>query len=253
MVSPVVAHAAQGQQCHASGGSPSCLLSESVLMPLTLGVSVTTQPAVNATVSWTSSCSRDGVPVIRSGTGAGMAPFQAKVAVPVTNGADCTITATVRASGQASLTAVVVYTVGQPFTDIIPQGTNYSGQPIYDDVCLADPGNNPALGAKVEIMACQTLFSQAWTYRGGELIHGRYCLTDPRSGGIRTKLILWTCTGAADQLWTYQGTHATDGEWSLRAHSGSMCLDDPKTSVSNGTQLIVYTCNNGQSQKWFIG
>jgi hypothetical protein len=134
----------------------------------------------------------------------------------------------------------------------IPQGANYSGQPIYALRCLTDPGNNPALRAKVVIGGCQTLYSQAWTYRRGELIHGRLCLTDKGNAGLRGKLILYTCSGSADQVWTYH-PEGPEGEFALKSHGGKLCLDDPKTSVRFGTQLIVYTCNGGVSQRWYQG
>jgi Ricin-type beta-trefoil lectin domain len=248
------AEAALGVSCHANGANASCLLSEAVSMPLSIGVSMTSGQPENASVTWTVSCARNGVPVSKSGSGSGMTPFTARLSPPATNAADCTISATVTGRGPTDLTGQVVYTLGHPFMNDIPQGANYSGQPIYDLRCLADPGNNPALGTKAVIMGCETLYSQAWTYRNGELIHGKYCLTDPKNGGIRTKLVLYTCTGAADQLWTYHQVlaHAPEGEWILKAHGGSMCLDDPKTSVTPGTQLIVFTCNGGQPQKWYM-
>ena len=38
----------------------------------------------------------------------------------------------------------------------------------------------------------------------------------------------------------------------LRAHGNTLCLDDPGYSTKNGTQLIVYTCNNGSNQHWSL-
>jgi hypothetical protein len=40
------------------------------------------------------------------------------------------------------------------------------------------------------------------------------------------------------------------GEYVLQAHGGQLCLDDPAYSTKNGTQLGVYTCNNGANQHW---
>jgi hypothetical protein len=146
------------------------------------------------------------------------------------------------------------YTLGHQITLDIPQGTNYSGQPIYAVRCLTDPGNNPALRAPVVIRDCEDLFSQTWSFHNGELVHGRYCLTDKGNGGIRSKMILYTCTGAADQIWTYRlgSAHAPDGEFVLKSHGGGLCLDDPKTSTANNTQQIVYTCTGGNDQRWIM-
>jgi len=31
-----------------------------------------------------------------------------------------------------------------------------------------------------------------------------------------------------------------------------MCLDDPASNTTNGTQLILYACNGGNNQKWTV-
>ena len=38
----------------------------------------------------------------------------------------------------------------------------------------------------------------------------------------------------------------------LQARGGTLCLDDPAYSTKNGTQLTVYTCNNGANQHWSL-
>jgi hypothetical protein len=243
-----------GVTCHiASGAKTACYLSESVAMPLSVAVSVTTQPAQSATVSWSASCSRNGNAAADAGSVTAMAPFQAKVPLPRTNGANCSVSANVTVSAQASLSAGFAYTQGRAVMLDMPEGANYSGQPQYALRCLADPGNNPALKAKVVVTGCEALFSQAWTFRNGELMHGRLCLTDPRNGGSRSKLIMYTCTGAADQIWTLGQASGAEAELVLKAHGGRLCLDDPKKSTRYGTQVIVYTCNNGVSQRWNLG
>jgi hypothetical protein len=254
----VAAHAGSatvpGAHCQvASATRPTCFLGESVPMPLSASVSVTAQPANNATVSWTISCARDGNSTSKSGTAAARTPFQAKLALPRTNGALCSVSANVTVSGQASMSAGFSYTLGQPVMIDIPQGANYSGQPIYALRCLSDPGNNPALRTPAAIEGCDVLYSQAWTSSRGELVHGRYCLTDKGNGGARSKVILYTCTHAADQTWTYRTPrpNAPEGEYVLKAHGGRLCLEDPKASVKNGTQLIVDTCNNNTGQRWY--
>lgn len=249
------AAAATGDQCQVQATSrPTCFLAESVRLPLSVSISVSSQPAHNATATWTISCARNGNATSVSGTASAMTPFNAKIALPRTNGADCSITANVTVNGQASMKAAFMYTLGHQITIDIPQGTNYSGQPIYAIRCLTDPGNNPARGTPAVIRGCEDLYSQTWTYRNGELIHGRYCLTDKGNGGMRTKLILYTCTGAADQRWTYRpsGPSAPDGAFVLKARGGRLCLDDPKTSTANNTQQIVYTCTGGNDQRWIM-
>ena len=31
-----------------------------------------------------------------------------------------------------------------------------------------------------------------------------------------------------------------------------MCLDDPGSNTTEGTQLILYSCNGGSNQKWTL-
>lgn len=250
------AAATSGVFCHTPATArPSCYLAESVRMPLSASVQVTAEPAQNATVSWTTSCQRNGNPTSTTGTVTAMTPFQARMPIPRGNAADCSLTASVTADGSASLTAGFSYTLGRTVMIDIPQGANYSGQPIYALRCLTDPGNNPKLRAPVVIRGCEVLYSQAWTLSKGELIHGRFCLTDKGNGGAGSKIILYTCTGAADQIWTYRPAKpsAPDGAFVLKAHGGRLCLNDPRTSIANGTQLTVNTCNGGNSQRWYTG
>jgi hypothetical protein len=35
-----------------------------------------------------------------------------------------------------------------------------------------------------------------------------------------------------------------------KANSYKLCIDDPAFSTKGGTQLMVYTCNNGANQHW---
>ena len=43
---------------------------------------------------------------------------------------------------------------------------------------------------------------------------------------------------------------ASNGEI-VNPHSG-MCLDDPASNTTNGTQLVLWTCNGGTNQKWTL-
>lgn len=247
---------ASGAQCRVPAtATPICYLSEPVRMPLSASVSVAADSAVNATVSWTVSCQRNGNSASTTGSASATTPFQAKMSLPRGNAADCSFTATVTAHGSASITAGFTYSLGQRVMIDIPQGTSASGQPIYALRCLTDPGNSPKLRAPAVIRGCEVLYSQAWTLSKGELVHGRFCLTDKGNGGPGSKVILYTCTHAADQVWNYRpmGPNAPEGQFVLKAHGGRLCLNDPKTSIANGTALIVSTCNGGNSQRWYTG
>ena len=61
-----------------------------------------------------------------------------------------------------------------------------------------------------------------------------------------TKVILWSCNGAANEKWS----ELANGELKLQSHGGTLCLDDPRSSTTNGTQLIVYSCTDSANQKW---
>lgn len=240
-----------GDYCQvATGSSSPCYLAEPVQRPLSIAVSVTSQPAETATVSWTVSCLRNGNATSATGTHTGRTPFTAKLSPPRGNAADCTLTSNVTGSGQGSLRAGYVYTLAHPVMIDIPQGANYSGQPIYALRCLTDPGNNAANRSPVQIRACEVLYSQAWSFSRGEIVHGRYCMTDKGDGGSGSKVILYTCSHSADQTWTYRA-RGPEGQYVLKAHGGTLCLTDPRTSTANGTQLIVSRCTGGNSQKWY--
>ena len=43
---------------------------------------------------------------------------------------------------------------------------------------------------------------------------------------------------------------ASNGEI-VNPHSG-MCLDDPSSNTTNGTQLVLWTCNSGTNQHWTL-
>lgn len=242
-----------GDSCQANASTrPSCDVSESVTMPLSASVSVTSQVAHQASVSWTASCVRNGNATSSSGTASGTTPFRAKISLPRGNAANCSLSANVTATGQAGLTAQLMYSLAKPVMIDIPEGANYSGQPVYALRCLTDPGNNPKIRTPVVIRDCEILYSQAWTLSKGELVHGRYCATVKGDGGNGSKVILYTCSRSADQTWTYRA-RGPEGEYVLKAHGGRLCLTDPRTSTANNTQLIVATCTGANSQRWYTG
>jgi hypothetical protein len=138
-----------------------------------------------------------------------------------------------------------------------PAGTtspSTSGSPVvpvkgYHGMCLDDKGNSSADRAKVIIWGCSsTDQAQSWKYSNGELVHNGMCMNDQGNGGIRSKVILWSCNGASNEKWS----ELVNGELKLQSHGGQLCLDDPRSSTTNGTQLIVYTCTGSANQKWSL-
>ncbi len=117
-----------------------------------------------------------------------------------------------------------------------------------DGTCLTDAGNSAAARTAVVIAGCSSSAAdQHWTYTDRELrIHQDMCANAKGDGVSRGKVLLWRCTGAANEIWT----HKADGEFVLKAGGSAMCLDDPRSSVRSGTQLVVYRCAHTSNQRW---
>ena len=119
----------------------------------------------------------------------------------------------------------------------------------YGGKCVDDNGNSSANRAKIQIWGCNgSDKAENWTYSNGELSHNGKCLNDQGNGGSRSHVILYSCNGGSNEKWS----QLANGELKLKAHNGALCLDDPRSSTSNGTQLIVYTCTDSANQKWSL-
>jgi hypothetical protein len=117
----------------------------------------------------------------------------------------------------------------------------------FDGKCLDDKGNSSANRAQVVIWSCSgSDEAENWQYSRSELKHNGKCLNDQGNGGSRSKVILWSCNGAANEKWSV----LANGEIRLQSHSNTLCMDDPRSSTTNGTQLIVYSCTDSANQKW---
>jgi ricin-type beta-trefoil lectin protein len=119
----------------------------------------------------------------------------------------------------------------------------------FDGTCVDDFGNSSAERTKIGIWTCSPKdTAQSWTYSGDELhIHGM-CINAKGSGKSGSKLILWKCTGAGNEVFV----HNSKQEYVEKAGGWRYCVDDPAYSTKNGTQLFVYTCNNGPNQHWSL-
>jgi Ricin-type beta-trefoil lectin domain len=117
----------------------------------------------------------------------------------------------------------------------------------FDGKCLDDKGNSSANRAAVVIWSCSgSDQAENWKFSKSEFIHNNKCLNDQGNGGSRSKVILWTCNGGSNEKWS----ELANGELKLQAHGGTLCVDDPRSSTKNGTQLIVYTCHDSANQQW---
>ena len=118
----------------------------------------------------------------------------------------------------------------------------------WDAKCLDDMGNSSSQRAKVSIWSCNgSDRAQQWTYQGGELKHNNLCLNAKGSAKSGSKVILWACTGSSNEIWVI---NTINHQVELKDHGFTLCLDDPAYSTKNGTQLMVYKCNNSPNQHW---
>jgi Putative Ig domain/Ricin-type beta-trefoil lectin domain len=111
--------------------------------------------------------------------------------------------------------------------------------------CLDDYKASTLNHNKIDIWTCNGTAAQQWTYAGGMLKVVGKCLDDPRYGGAGTPLILYSCNGGANQMWT----HMADGEYVGYHH---LCLTDPGSSVTNGTQVTLGVCTGAANQVWSL-
>jgi hypothetical protein len=187
----------------------------------------------------------------------GMTPLTTNVVpLPATADGQCTVSATVSlpntVTTKTSFKATLSFTPAvssSPSPGPSPTPITGSVHPVigFDNKCLDDKFNSSANRAVVVIWSCSgTDQAENWRFTSNELIHNNKCLNDQGNGGIRSKVILWTCNGASNEKWS----ELANGELKLQSHGGTLCLDDPRSSTSNGTQLIVYTCQDSSNQKW---
>jgi hypothetical protein len=109
-----------------------------------------------------------------------------------------------------------------------------------DDWRAGDQNRN-----KIDIWTCNGTEAQAWAYSGGMLkIRGK-CLDDKGFGLAGTQQILYTCNGGSNQMWT----HMANGEYVGYHH---LCLTDPGSATTNGTQVTIDVCQGNPNQVWSL-
>ena len=277
-----VAHASFSLPCHGnSGDSFSCTLTNTYVQVQTLSVVVTddnntasTPVSENVTVNWTATgltCtdSSIGTASASAGGSAGATPISVALPLPVTEDGTCHVTVTMGLSqtqpnpttfNPTPFSAVLDYTTSASATATAtptptPTATSTASAPPvhpikgFDGKCVDDNGNSSANRSKIQIWGCSgTDQAENWTFTNGEFVHNGKCMNDKGNGGIRSKVILYTCNGASNEKWS----ELANGELMLKSHNGTLCLDDPRSSTKNGTQLIVYTCTDAANQKWSL-
>ena len=172
--------------------------------------------------------------------------------LPPTADGTCTVnaSATLNSTVKARVEFTGEVTYGPAGTTSTP--TSPSSAPVhpikgFDGKCVDDKRNSSANGTKIVIWTCSgTDQAENWKFSNNEFIHNGKCLNDQGNAGIRGKVILYTCNGASNEKWL----ELANGELELQGHGGNLCLDDPRSSTTNGTQLILYTCTDAANQKW---
>jgi hypothetical protein len=249
-----IARGQQSQQCQsASSSQASCGFATEIQLPLAISITAKASPesGQSATITWTVSCSVNGGDATSSsGTRTGATPLHANLTLPKSEDGDCTLNATNRLNGSGGMTAVLDYTLATQVMVSVPTTDPKQGAPLAYFLCMRDSRQSHAPGAQAVLGSCSSVYVGAWTYNGKTLVHGGLCLTDPRGGWIRTKLVLDRCTGAADQTWSYQGSGQGEGPFVLK--SPHLCLDDPKYTKVINTPLSVYSCNRGPDESWTL-
>ena len=276
-VSMEVAHASSSLPCHGNSGNGfTCGLTGTYIWPVALSVTVTddnntasTPVSEGVQVTWTAtgiSCtdSTYGTQTAPSGGDAGVTPFNGTLPVPFA-AADgtCHVTVSISlssapTSSSTPFSAVLNYTpTSSPTTTATPTPTSTSpaaGPPVhpikgFDGKCVSDKGNSSANRAKIIIWNCSsTDQAENWKFSSNEFIHNGKCMNDQGNGGLRSKVILYTCNGASNEKWN----ELANGELRLQGHGGTLCVDDPRSSTTNGTQLILYTCTDAANQRWSL-
>jgi Ricin-type beta-trefoil lectin domain len=236
--STTVANAGTIGSCSQSGTLATCAVSGSPSNPITITASVTSSPD-QAEISWSVNCTQSTSQASSSGSFTGKTPFTHTIPHPFSRPDECGVVVT---AGLSSGVGSIHMTVSWSST---PPPTAIKG---YDGRCADDTGNSSAPRNKIQLWSCNGGPAQNWSFSNGELVHAGMCLNDQASAGSGGTIILYACSRAPNELWT----HNSRDEYVLQAHGSTLCLDDPGYSTKNGTQLIVYTCNNGSNQHWSL-
>jgi GH25 family lysozyme M1 (1,4-beta-N-acetylmuramidase) len=163
-----------------------------------------------------------------------------------------TVTATAGgASGSVSFTWTVTTAPGQ--------GPSGPVRLVTGGKCLNDVGNRSANGTQADIWTCNGSTAQQWTYvKDGTLrIHGK-CLVPPSSSPASgAKVVLATCTGNPVQRWWLTYPRSISPSLgpipiTLRNPASGMCLSDTGWSTTNGTRVVVGSCNGFKNQAWTL-
>jgi len=228
--------------CSAQGDYATCVASGTATKPVTLTVTVTSSPDQDVYVAWSDVCSEGTGAGTSSGSFTAETPVSRTVSHPYSQPDSCILSADAQLqAGGNSISVSLSYS--QTAAPAVHEVRGYSS------MCADDSGASSALRTKIVAWKCNSsVGAQSWSFSGGELKRGSMCMNDKAAGGSGSPVILYTCNGGTNELWS----HNSQGEYVLKAHGSTLCLDDPAYSTKNGTQLIVYTCKNSANQHWSL-
>ncbi len=222
--------------CGHSGVLATCAVSGVASDPLAFTATVRSKPRGGADISWSITCERGTSQKSSSGSFTKKTPYTHTIPHPFRQPDECDIVVT---AGLGSGSGRIHLFVASASALAIK---GFGGK------CVNDAHNSSAAGTKIQIWTCNRSAAQNWAFNKGELMHNGKCVSDKRSGGRGSKVILSPCKHSPNEIWT----HNSRREYVLKAHGGKLCLDDPRSSKKNGTQLIVNTCKNRANQHWSL-
>jgi len=116
--------------------------------------------------------------------------------------------------------------------------------------CLADRADSSGHGLVVDINQCNGRSTQRWTVPADNTLRilGK-CLQASRKSAA-AGLVLASCNGSRAQFWEVDGIVRVPGVELLNPWSGR-CMEDPKGSTVDGTQVRLGDCSRSKAQTWY--
>jgi Ricin-type beta-trefoil lectin domain/Domain of unknown function (DUF5050) len=116
--------------------------------------------------------------------------------------------------------------------------------------CIDDASHSAANDSPIVIWDCNSTPDEYFTAEADGTIQVKgKCLDIYRDEKTnKAPVELYACKPAgsdANQIWQLAGT-------TLVNPVSGKCLDDPRFNTTDGTQLIIYTCNGGPNQDWTL-
>jgi hypothetical protein len=126
------------------------------------------------------------------------------------------------------------------------EGGSNTGTPM----CVDDAGDATTAGSPVELSTCANDPEQNWSLVKGTVQINGLCL-GPSGTSLGSPVQLGTCqSGSTSQQWTAGTGNVLVNSAATSANGQQVCLDDPGSSTTNGTQLDIQACDGGQNQTW---